>query len=612
MIFTIPAKGKNSVKTIIGDELSSPSEFLPSIKLSRWDDEVSLKIGFDVSAILKGQRVFADLGNSNYKLSTPRLNFKIYSLPPDKQMEDGGLEFEIILKSKPPTNIITMPIETAGLDFFYQPPLTQEEIDHGAMRPENVIGSYAVYHSTKNGDYSNLGGKNYRAGKAFHIFRPKVTDNLGAWIWAYLDINKTAGQMMITIPQAFLDSAIYPVTIDPTIGNTGTGASTDTAGIGTLHGSARGQADATGGTASKVTMRCYVASGSLTLEMGYYSDKAGPYPDALIAADNVTGITVSNTSEAWKDSNAISGTITANAYYWPAFLKTAGTPSLSYKYDAETGGVKYVAAGGPHMPATFPGSASTANQRVSIYITYAAGGATYNEGVTLSSTPALSPAAIADLLAGVGLASSPGASMIGGMDYADGITLQSGPAVSLACILDIFPSLALLSNPALGVSALADFYNALTLASTPAVVMAAIADLLADLALASDPAFVAVGGSDFYDSVALSSDPAFSSAAFKDAFGELSLLSSPAFAASALADLLAEIAAVSSPAILAACGFDFNEVITLLTGGTFAAGSSLAGGPITSIGAIRAAAGLSNKAPSGLKKTAGAGLRRDA
>ena len=224
-----------------------------------------------------------------------------------------------------------------------------------------------------------------------------------------------------------------------------------------------------------------------------------------------------------------------------------------------------------------------------------AGGNTYNEAITLSSTPAcshspqadllgslalastpaLSPAAIADLLGSVGLASTPAASMIGGMDYS--------------------AELALLSNPAFTVSAIADFYNSLSLASTPAAVMAAVADLIASLALASDPAFAALGGSDFYESLALSSDPAFASAVFKEAFGELTLASSPALAAAAiadlcaiitmatsggistaaLADLFAALIAASSPALLAAAGFDINEAIILASAAAFGLDSSL-------------------------------------
>ncbi|GAJ08531.1 unnamed protein product, partial [marine sediment metagenome] len=78
------------------------------------------------------------------------------------QNELGGFEFEIVLKEKPATNQIVLDIQARGLRFSYQPPLTQQEIDRGADRPDNVVGSYAVYHATKKNNQ-------YMTGKAFHM-----------------------------------------------------------------------------------------------------------------------------------------------------------------------------------------------------------------------------------------------------------------------------------------------------------------------------------------------------------------------------------------------------------------------------------------------------------
>ena len=58
---------------------------------------------------------------------------------------DGGFKIDILLNEKPNTNRFCYQIEGyEDYDFFYQPALTQEEIDDGAERPENIIGSYAV------------------------------------------------------------------------------------------------------------------------------------------------------------------------------------------------------------------------------------------------------------------------------------------------------------------------------------------------------------------------------------------------------------------------------------------------------------------------------------
>jgi hypothetical protein len=104
-----------------------------------------------------------------------------------------------------------MTLQTKGLDFFYQPDLTLEETKYGASRPENVVGSYAVYHQTMAGDHTALGGKNYQAGKAFHIYRPRLEDANGTWVWGELNIDDKTGLLTVTIPQDFLDKAVYPV-----------------------------------------------------------------------------------------------------------------------------------------------------------------------------------------------------------------------------------------------------------------------------------------------------------------------------------------------------------------------------------------------------------------
>ena len=110
-------------------------------------------------------------------------------------------EFEIELASKPASNVIDLSIETKGLNFLYQP----HDVPVGCFRPENVKGSYAVHHADKKGN-------EYRTGKAFHIYRPHVTDANGKTEWCDMDIS--GGVMRITVPGGLA----YPVVIDPTFG----------------------------------------------------------------------------------------------------------------------------------------------------------------------------------------------------------------------------------------------------------------------------------------------------------------------------------------------------------------------------------------------------------
>ena len=138
---------------------------------------------------------------------------------------DGQFEIDIHVSEKPNSNVFSYDIVTKNLDFFYQPALTQQEIENGDFRPDNVVGSYAVYHSTKSDNFIGKDGiqYNYGTGKVFHIYRPEAIDNDGKRVWCELNIKNS--KLLITVPQEFLDTAVYPIIIDPIFGKTVIGAS---------------------------------------------------------------------------------------------------------------------------------------------------------------------------------------------------------------------------------------------------------------------------------------------------------------------------------------------------------------------------------------------------
>lgn len=201
---TINAAGENKVEVAIDR---------PAVTLKKWNGETALTVSYDK---VKGE--------GKRKLLTDRIEWKdgkeevhAYPLPPGEGMEDGGFEIEVVLNQIPETNVFEFHIEGAeDLDFFYQPTLTDEEIAHGDRRPENVVGSYAVYHKEKSNHQA--GQINYATGKAYHIFRPKAIDALGLEMWA--DLSYIDGVLSVAVPQTFLDNATYPVRVDPTFGYT--------------------------------------------------------------------------------------------------------------------------------------------------------------------------------------------------------------------------------------------------------------------------------------------------------------------------------------------------------------------------------------------------------
>lgn len=158
--------------------------------------------------------------NLNYKTTRGLSKIEMYQ-------GDNSFEIDIVLFKKPPTNVFEYTISTKGLDFHYQSPLTEKEKEQGCVRPDNVVGSYAVYRKDKKRHNFKKHGIeiNYGTGKFGHIFRPKAIDTDDNEIWCDLYIDQEKQILTITVPQSFLDTARYPVRIDPEFGTHSHGAS---------------------------------------------------------------------------------------------------------------------------------------------------------------------------------------------------------------------------------------------------------------------------------------------------------------------------------------------------------------------------------------------------
>jgi|GEM_PF-2592624 len=143
-----------------------------------------------------------------------------------QRMEDvEKFEIELVLREKPSTNLFEYKIESENLLFWYQGELTKEETEEGFHRPEDIIGSYAVYHKDHEKTRSKEEAEIYGIGKAFHIYRPKIVDALGKEVWGELNIDEEREILSVKVSQEFLDNAIYPVKVDPTFGFTSKGSS---------------------------------------------------------------------------------------------------------------------------------------------------------------------------------------------------------------------------------------------------------------------------------------------------------------------------------------------------------------------------------------------------
>jgi len=236
--------------------------------------------------------------------------------------EDGidFMEYEVILNEKPNTNVIEFDIDIKNLDCSYQPELTQEEIDEGAFRPDNIIGSYACYHKTKSGHI--IGQTNYMSGKAFHIYRPQMIDSVGNKEWGILEIK--GNKLTVEIPQEFLDNAFYPIkhatgfkTGYETLGGTGIRfAGKHLTGTALCDQKGRYYNFGDAGNLDKITVGLSSEDATETVDtyVGIWrEDSAGANSHNLVASVERANLSLTNT-ETWYDFTASSEELSVDDY----------------------------------------------------------------------------------------------------------------------------------------------------------------------------------------------------------------------------------------------------------------------------------------------------------
>lgn len=366
--YEVELLGKDKIE--IGDRDSI--DFKPHLKLNRWDGECFIKVGLPTK-----KKILPTIEGNKIKWIDTDKEVHLYPLEPrtviakDKDGKDveftqnelGGFEFEVILKKKPKTNKIVLDIETQGLKFYYQPELTPEEIADGAIRPDNVVGSYAVYHATKANHI--VGQTNYMCGKAFHIYRPKIVDAVGNWVWGELFIDEQAGTLTTTIPQEFLNNAVYPVSVDPNFGEEEAGGTQASIGGNKLRGSVFASPAGTN-TATSITAYTYLGSGT-----GYIKGVLVLESNLNIVENGVGGaalITPTGWPPQWITSTfATPPSLTASTDY--ALTKITDVTTTIW-YDAGTTDQEVRDGTNSYASPTNPTDASRYNICNSIYCTY--------------------------------------------------------------------------------------------------------------------------------------------------------------------------------------------------------------------------------------------------
>lgn len=266
------------------------------------------------------------------KLLSKKMEYKsgdVTAFIEPKEGTQNEFDIDFTLDSQPNTNVFEYKIEGAEeFDFFYQPELTQQEIDEGESRPENVVGSYAVYHKTKANH--RIGSTNYATGKAFHIYRPKAIDANGTEVWA--ELNYDNGTLSVTVPQKFLDAAAYPVRVDPTFGKTAIGGSTRNIGTNNSGSiTATAPEDATLDSISIYVKQSLFGTGNAKPVIWLNSTK-------VIVSNGIAASVSINTTAGWRTGAfSVAPSVTASTdYYVGAVFDGASSGALFY-YDASTG-----------------------------------------------------------------------------------------------------------------------------------------------------------------------------------------------------------------------------------------------------------------------------------
>jgi len=196
-------------------------KFVPNINASKWDDKAWLNINIPVT-------VASEIGELKDVKAEIKLGDWTHRYYEDAK---GNLEYEIVMDKRPSSDDIVMNLTFPdGLEFWRQGSLAEDwaESHHGcstyedflaaSYKPDNVVGSYAVYWKEKNNQF--------KTGKFCHIYRPKVTASDGKWAWAELKIDAKAKTLTILMDKAWLDKAKYPIVLDPELGYSTQGAGT--------------------------------------------------------------------------------------------------------------------------------------------------------------------------------------------------------------------------------------------------------------------------------------------------------------------------------------------------------------------------------------------------
>lgn len=335
----------------------------PQLKLYKWDGEDSLTVNFPSMGSINKTAATCNGSTVTFKCSAG--NVMVYVTP------EGYLEYEGLFKSVPWSSVQLTLTGWEAFDFFYQPPLTPEEIAMGAIRPDNVVGSYAIYHKAK-------ANNKYQTGKAFHIFRPCWIAADGQRLW--IDQTIVNGVWNLSWDKAWTDAAAKPLTLDPTLGWSAIGGSTAYWNAAFAYSSTISTLTPTGVNKLNSIYMYGKNSSRISGEYHYYylyGDNGG-YPGTKLTINNSTA--TMPTTDSWFTSDGDMDYELPISTRVHIVMAVSGTNTFDFYYDTGISGSNMTYSSDKVFDSPFTKTGAIDGWRVSIYLSY-----------TESGTPAPAP-----------------------------------------------------------------------------------------------------------------------------------------------------------------------------------------------------------------------------
>ena len=257
--------------------------------------------------------------------------------------------------------------------------ITLEEYLATHSRPINIVGSYAVYGTYRNCVKTATGETIYNGstGKLFHFYRPKLIDSLGTERWCELYFDEVTSELRI---KCDFRGLIFPVVLDPDVGYTSVGASSDGTDVGWRINSldSSGANFSTGANADKlISCSLYTAQEgpyewNKPIELGLYDYNGLDDPEDLLESV-VKGSGWSNND--WTDvSMAGTLSLSSNTDYCPCAAINGVVGKGNMRYDSEASANQFWNNSTATLPNPYVDTGTSSATLVSLYFTYSESG----------------------------------------------------------------------------------------------------------------------------------------------------------------------------------------------------------------------------------------------